>query len=100
MERASNSVGFLPPDPAQVTDDYPGKYIPGGRNVEAYRYFVTPGYPPYPDRAKWAGLLSGNWDKIGETLGARAGDKVIELPPISGGEKFVLLKVKLKLWKP
>ena len=68
--------GFFPPEPALVPDDNPGEYIPGGRNVEAYRYRVSPGYPSFPDRAKWVGLLSGSWEKMGETLGARAGDKV------------------------
>jgi hypothetical protein len=75
-DKALASQGFLPPESASVPNDFPGRFIPGGRNVEAYRYFVTPGYPPYPDRAKWIGLLSGSWSQMGEELGARAGDKV------------------------
>jgi hypothetical protein len=68
--------GFLPPDSAPVPVDYPGEYIPGGRNVEAYRYTVSPGYPPFPDRAKWVGLLSGSWFNMGTTLAARGGDTI------------------------
>lgn len=68
--------GFLSPEPDTVPGNFPGEYIPGGRNVEAYRYVISPGYPPFPDRAKWIGMLTGSWLKIGESLGARAGDKV------------------------
>ena len=76
MQNACSKDGFLPPDPAPVPDNLPGRYIPGGRNVEAYRYTVSPGYPPFPDRTKWVGLISGSWSQMGITLGARAGDKV------------------------
>ena len=76
MKNTANRIDFLPPDPAPVPNTTRGKYIAGGRNVEAFRYLVSPGYPPFPDRTKWVGLLSGSWSKMGETLGARAGDNV------------------------
>lgn len=77
-ERAgtSESVSFLPPDPGAIPRDIVGAFLPGGRNVEAHRYVITEGYPPFPDRAKFVGVLSGTWSEMGRSLGERAGDKV------------------------
>jgi hypothetical protein len=69
-------IGFLPPEPAAVPEDFTGHYVPGGRNVNASRYVVSPGYPPIPDRAKFVGMLSGTWFQMGRSLGERAGDKI------------------------
>lgn len=67
---------FLPPEPAAVPRQHPGRYVPGGRNVEAHRYVVSEGFPPIPDRARFVGVLTGSWFDMGQALGARAGDGV------------------------
>jgi hypothetical protein len=51
-----------------------GKYIPGGRNIEAYKYTHSDGYPPFPDRANFVGTLQGNWYQMGKQFGERAGE--------------------------
>ena len=51
-----------------------GEYIPGGRNVEAYRYVHSEDYPPLPDRAKFIGVLTGTWYQMGVDLGQRSED--------------------------
>jgi hypothetical protein len=73
---SADEATFLPPPPASVPHGGIGKYIPGGRNVEAYRYVNAEGYPPFPDRAKWVGTLSGSWYEMGIKLGLRSGDPV------------------------
>ena len=67
---------FLAPEAAHVPPGGIGKYIPGGRNVEAYRYTHSEGYPPFPDRTKWIGTLQGSWYAMGKQFGARSGDEV------------------------
>lgn len=66
---------FLPPYPSKVPSGGIGHYIPGGRNVEAYRYVHSPGYPPFPDRGKFTGTLTGSWYNMGKQFGARSGDE-------------------------
>jgi hypothetical protein len=73
---AKVSIDFLPPEPADVPPEIAGRFVPGGRNVEAHRYIVSEGYPPIPDRPKFVGLLSGTWFEMGKALGERAGDRV------------------------
>lgn len=51
-----------------------GQYIPGGRNIEAFRYDHAEGYPPFPDRAKFIGTLAGTWYRMGKQFGERAGE--------------------------
>jgi len=66
---------FLSPDPAPVPF-YKGlgEYVPGGRNVEAYRYVHTEGYPPFPDRARFISILTGSWYQMGVQFAQRSGD--------------------------
>ena len=66
---------FLPPDPAPVPFyKGMGEYVPGGRNVEAYKYAHTEGYPPFPDRVKFIGVLTGSWYQMGVQFAKRSGD--------------------------
>lgn len=51
-----------------------GKYIPGGRNIEAFRYVHSEGYPPFPDKAKFIGMLKGDWYQMGKHFGEGAGE--------------------------
>ena len=49
---------------AALGSDVPG-YVPGGRNVMADQYAVSPGNPSFPDKAHFIGLLAGNWWQMG-----------------------------------
>lgn len=69
-------VSFLAPEPANVPSGGIGTYISGGRNVEAYRYVHTDGYPPFPDKTRFIGTLQGTWYTMGKEYGARSGDAV------------------------
>jgi hypothetical protein len=51
-----------------------GKYISGGRNVEAYKYIHTKGSPLPPDRTQYIGILKGSWYEMGKQYGERSGD--------------------------
>ena len=73
---AKGSIDFLPPESADVPRAIVGRFVPGGRNVEAHRYVVSEGYPPIPDRPKFVGMLTGTWLDMGKALGERAGDRV------------------------
>ena len=48
-----------------------GKYIPGGRNIEAFRYAHSDGYPPFPDKAHFIGTLQGDWYQMGKQFAHR-----------------------------
>ncbi len=52
-----------------------GEYLAGGKNVEAYRYGHSDGYPPFPEKAKFIGLLEGDWRAMGREFGKRAGEE-------------------------
>ena len=66
---------FLPPEPSPIPFyQGMGKFVPGGRNVEAYRYAHTEGYPPFPDRVKFISALTGSWYNMGVQYGKRSGD--------------------------
>ncbi|MGD9576759.1 MAG: hypothetical protein AB7Y74_00755 [Syntrophorhabdus sp.] len=72
---AQPTVLSLPPDPKPVPESLGiGTYISGGRNVEAYKYITSPGYPPFPDKAKFIGMLTGNWYQMGVKFAERSGD--------------------------
>lgn len=49
-----------------------GQYIPGGRNIEAYKYQHQEGYPPFADRVNFIGTLKGSWYQMGKQFGERA----------------------------
>ena len=49
-------------------------YIPGGKNIEAFEYGHSEGYPPFPEKAKFLGNLEGNWYDMGRQLGEKAGE--------------------------
>jgi len=67
---------FFPPAPSPVPSlKGMGRYIPGGRNVQAHRYVHSKGYPPFPDRARFIGALTGSWYEIGVQFGQRSGDE-------------------------
>ena len=53
-----------------------GRYSAGGRNVVAHKYMHSKGYPPFPDRAKFIGTLTGNWYDMGKRFGERSGAEV------------------------
>jgi len=75
ISNAQNTALPLPPDPKPVPKNLGiGKYISGGRNVEAHKYITSPGYPPFPDKAKFIGKLNGNWYKMGIKFAERSGD--------------------------
>ncbi len=67
-------VDFLSPEPAPVPPEGAGAYLPGGRNTAADRYMHSEGYPPFPDRAKFIGTLTGGWYAMGRQFGERSGD--------------------------
>lgn len=71
---AAIEATFLPPRPVHMPSGGIGHYIPGGRNIEAYGYVHSSGYPPFPDRAKFLGTLTGSWYEMGKKFGARSGD--------------------------
>jgi hypothetical protein len=37
----------------KITNLNLGEYISGGRNVNSANYINAPGFPPFPDKAKW-----------------------------------------------
>ena len=57
-------------------------YIPGGKNIEAYRYSHSDGYPPFSDRAKFIGTLSGSWYEMGRQFGERSGEMTLYVSDI------------------
>lgn len=57
-------------------------YISGGRNIEAYRYDHSEGYPPFPDKAKFIGTLSGDWFEMGRQFGERSGEMTLYVSDI------------------
>jgi hypothetical protein len=66
---------FLPPDPDPVPFyEGMGKFVRGGRNVEAYKYIHSEGYPPFPDRVKFISTLTGSWHQMGVQYARRSGD--------------------------
>ena len=72
---AADEAAFLAPEPAPVPFyKEMGKFIRGGRNVEAYRYAHTEGYPPFPDRVKYISVLTGTWYQMGVQYAQRSGD--------------------------
>jgi len=58
----------------QASVEDKGEYIPGGRNIEAFKYAHSEGYPPYPDKAPFIGTLSGDWYQMGNQFGAAAAE--------------------------
>jgi len=71
---SAEEATFLSPYPNPIPSCKEiGKHIPGGRNVEAYRYVHTDGYPPFPDRIKFIGLLTGTWYQMGVQFAKRSG---------------------------
>lgn len=42
----------------------------------ADRYVVSPGNPPFPDKAHFIGLLTGNWRQMGRKAGMKVGDSI------------------------
>jgi hypothetical protein len=71
---SADEITFLAPEAAAVPNEGIGEFIPGGRNVEAYRYVHSAGYPPFLDRAKFLGTFTGSWYRMGKQFGARSGD--------------------------
>jgi hypothetical protein len=57
----------------QTTPQESGQFFPGGRNIEAYRYEHSKGFPQFPDRANFIGTLQGNWYQMGRQFGEKAG---------------------------
>ena len=53
-----------------------GEYISGGRNVNSANYINTPGFPPFPDKAKWLGTVTGSWKNMGKILGEKSGEYI------------------------
>jgi hypothetical protein len=53
-----------------------GEYVSGGRNVNSANYINTPGFPPFPDKAKWLGTVSGSWKNMGIILGEKSGEYI------------------------
>ena len=51
-----------------------GKYISGGRNVEAYKYIHTKESPIPPDKTQFIGTLKGSWHEMGKQYGERSVD--------------------------
>lgn len=47
-----------------------------GHNTALGNYYVQPGYPPYPDHARYLGDLKGTWKQMGNQYGERAGDLI------------------------
>ncbi len=61
---------------AYQADSSPGDgYVAGGKNIEAFRYGHSDGYPPFPEKAKFIGMLKGDWRQMGRELGERAGEE-------------------------
>ena len=48
----------------------------GSRNPCTKHYEVSPGHPPFEDRARFLGEVAGSWFEIGQEVGSRAGDLV------------------------
>lgn len=51
-------------------------YRPGGKNVESFRYGHSDGYPPFPEKADFIGVLKGDWREMGRQFGAKSGEKI------------------------
>jgi hypothetical protein len=51
-----------------------GEYIPGGRNIEAFKYVHSEGFPAFPDKAHFIGVLSGDWYQMGKQFGLGAAE--------------------------
>ncbi len=47
-----------------------------GHNEALSQYYVAPGYPPYPQHARYIGELTGTWYEMGVQYGERAGDLI------------------------
>lgn len=58
----------------QTTTQTEENYIPGGRNIEAYRYSHSEGYPPFPEKAEFIGTITGDWYEMGRQFGEDAGE--------------------------
>jgi len=52
-------------------------YNPGGYNRAVEDYYVAPGFPPYPERAKFLGLLKGSWYEMGVQYGERGAELIL-----------------------
>jgi len=53
------------------------QYLPGPiGNPSTQHYEVSPGHPPYEQRARFLGVLRGSWYEIGHQVGTKAGDLV------------------------
>ena len=59
-----------------------GKYIPGGRNIEAFKYAHSDSYPPFPDKAHFIGTLRGDWYQMGKQFGEGAGESTVYVSDI------------------
>jgi hypothetical protein len=59
-----------------TSSDSAGHYLPGGHNEMASGYTHSQGYPPFPDRANFIGVLAGDWHDMGIQFGVRSGDFV------------------------
>ena len=73
---SEGKIAFLSPEPGTVPKDGVGTYVPGGRNVMADRYVHSEGYPPFPNRTRFIGTLTGDWYEMGLQFGSRSGDAV------------------------
>lgn len=62
----AQSTTNVPPQPEWWT----------GHNQVLDQYYVQPGYPDYPEHARYIGDLQGTWMEMGEQYGERAGDYV------------------------
>ncbi len=51
-----------------------GKYLSRGRNIEAFTYAHSDGYPPFPNKAHYIGTLSGDWYQMGMQFGEGSGE--------------------------
>ena len=67
-DRASRTVSI-------TTAGTAGTYISGGRNVRADQY-DTGGYLGFADKAKWVGIVSGEWYDIGVRIGSETADMI------------------------
>jgi hypothetical protein len=74
LNSSAAGMSFLSQTPARESSNGIGAYISGGRNVEAYRYIHTKGFPPPPDRTQFIGTLKGSWYEMGKQYGERSGD--------------------------
>jgi hypothetical protein len=66
----------------QTTIPNEEKYIPGGRNIEAFSYAHSEGYPTFPDKAHFIGTLRGDWYQMGKQFGEGAGESTMYVSDI------------------